>query len=78
MPPKGKAEYEVVYNPLTMTREGAGAGGDDEESKSITSVQQALDSKPERHEGQLFFPLPDGSALHYRLLGKATKPGPED
>ena len=49
VPPKSKAEYEVVYHPLTMTRDGAAAGGEDEESKSITSVQQALDSKPERH-----------------------------
>lgn len=50
VPPKGKAEYEVAYHPLTMTRDGAAApGGDEEESKSITSVQQALESKPERH-----------------------------
>ena len=78
VPPKGKAEYEVVYHPLTMTRTGdAGAGDEEEEKKSLTSVQHALETKPETHEGQLFFPLPDGSALHYRLIGKAAKPPAE-
>ncbi len=40
VPPKAKAEYEVAYFPLTMTKDFAAAPpGDDEEAKSVNSVQ---------------------------------------
>jgi len=53
----GSADYEVSYNPLTMTK--------NEESPEI---------KEESHNASLFFPVPDGSALMYKLVGKATPP----
>lgn len=28
VPPKGKADYEISYTPLTMTKDPAAAGGD--------------------------------------------------
>lgn len=35
-------------------------------------------STPEQpHEGSVFFPIPDGSGLLYRLVGRAEAPVPE-
>ena len=48
IPPKSKADYEVTYYPLTMTKESL-RDSEDPNSK-ITHF----------HEASLFFPLPDG------------------
>lgn len=74
--PAGKnASYTLTYKPLTMTvipervlaelQEGKGDDGDGEAPEA-----------PPQHEGSVFFALPDGRALLYRLKGKATEPSP--
>jgi len=35
------------------------------------------ETRPPFHEGSLFFPLPNGKALNYRLVGHASFPDPE-
>jgi len=58
--PAGKtADYEIIYNPLSMTKNDV-----------------ATQIKEETHEGTLFFATPDGSALLYNLIGRASKPNP--
>jgi len=64
VPPKSSAAYEVVYMPKTMTKK---------EKKSETSEE--LVDQP--HQGSLFFPLPNGTALLYNLKGIATAPQSE-
>jgi hypothetical protein len=32
----------------------------------------------ETHKGSLFFPLPNGTALLYKLVGTANEPEPEN
>ena len=66
IPAGGSADYEIVYAPLTMTKEKQEGEGADE--KTIILY----------HEASLFFPLPDGSAQLYKLFGKATAPGVSD
>lgn len=56
VPPKQTVQYEIVYNPKTMTKKN---------------------DQNEPHKGSLFFPLPNGTALLYRLTGNATEPEPE-
>lgn len=60
VPANSSADYEVIYKPLTMTR--------NDKAPSI---------KEETHEGQLFFPLPDGQAIVYNLIGKSLPPNVE-
>lgn len=52
-----QADYEIVYNPLTMTK-----------NNEIAEI------KDEKHIASLFFPIPDGSALLYKLVGTANPP----
>lgn len=52
-----QADYEVIYNPLTMTK-----------NNEIAEI------KDEKHVASLFFPIPDGTALLYKLVGTATPP----
>jgi hydrocephalus-inducing protein len=63
VPPKGNAEYQVTYIPLTMTKQKEVAK-ENEEKETITIY----------HEASLFFPLPDGKAEFYNLFGKSNKP----
>lgn len=63
IPPKGKGDYEITYLPFTMTKESR-ENPNDENSKLIMHY----------HEASLFFPLPDGSALLYRLFGESKPP----
>ena len=41
---------------------------------TMTVNPKAPKIKEEKHEGKLFFPLPDGSALMYNLVGKSLPP----
>jgi hydrocephalus-inducing protein len=62
VPPGGEAAYPLTYRPLAMTA-GDGvpplAGGGE---------------RPERHEGSVFIPKPDGTAAMHRLVGTAGPP----
>ena len=40
----------------------------------MTKNPEVPEIKDEVHEGTLFFPLPDGNALLYNLVGKALPP----
>ena len=60
IPAKGSADLAVSYKPLFMAIKPTGKEGDD--------------SKDEPHFGQIFIPLPDGSALLYQLKGYASAP----
>lgn len=65
VPAKGNASYEVVYYPLTMTKDKqVGKPGNEEEKETVIIY----------HEASLFFPLPDGNALLYKMFGKSNKP----
>ena len=57
IPKNSQAEYEILYHPLSMTKN-----------------DKAPQIKEERHEGSLFFPTPDGSALLFNLTGEALPP----
>ncbi len=57
MNPNSQADYEIIYNPLTMTKNN-----------------EVAEIKDEKHFASLFFPIPDGSALMYKLVGNATPP----
>lgn len=61
VPAKGSAQYDVVYLPKTMTK--------------TKKVEEA--DVPIPHEGSLFFPLPNGTALLYKLKGVSTEPEKE-
>ena len=63
VPARGNANFEVTYLPKTMTKKEAIP--DSEEMKDLP------------HEGSLFFPLPNGTALLYNLNGVATTPESE-
>lgn len=64
VPPKGSANYDVVYLPKTMTK-----------TKKVS--EDSDETAPVPHEGSLFFPLPNGTALLYKLKGVATSPESE-
>lgn len=40
----------------------------------MTKNQEVPEIKDEKHSASLFFPIPDGSALMYRLVGSASPP----
>jgi len=64
VPAKGSAKFEVDYLPKTMTK------------KTKAEDSDELEDVP--HQGSLFFPLPNGTALLYNLKGIATEPERED
>ena len=43
---------------------------------TMTKNAQVPDIKDETHEGNLFFPLPDGTAIMYNLIGRSKPPEP--
>lgn len=63
VPAKGNASFEVTYLPKTMTKK--------------QKVEESEDMVDLPHEGSLFFPLPNGTALLYDLKGVATPPESE-
>ena len=63
MPARGNANFEVTYLPKTMTK--------------TEQVPDSEDTVPVPHQGSLFFPLPNGTALLYNLNGVATPPESE-
>lgn len=69
VPPRGSAQYEVAYTPQTMTRPKMVKR---QEGDQVVEVEERT-----THKGSLFFPLPNGTALLYRLVGSSTDPDPE-
>ncbi len=63
VPPKGTTNYVVTYCPQWMTI-GKKKVKQGEEEKEIDDI----------HEAILFFPLPDGNAKKYKLIGKSNPP----
>lgn len=45
---------------------------------TMTANPKAPKIKEVSHEGKLFFPMPDGSALMFNLVGKSNPPGPAE
>ena len=43
---------------------------------TMTAIQDQPEIKEASHEGTLFFPIPDGSAVLYKLIGKSLPPQP--
>jgi len=64
VPAKQTAQYEVTYSPKSMTTKQKKS----EEEEEMVDVP---------HEGSLFFPLPNGTALLYKLKGVSTEPEAE-
>jgi hydrocephalus-inducing protein len=72
IPAKSSGDYEIAYKPLTMTLP---------QSKiEVNDAGEEVEGEPEtkRHEGSVFFPLPDGTALLYNLFGTSDEPVEED
>lgn len=69
VPPRGSASFEVAYTPQTMTRPRMVKK---QEGDQVIEVEE-----PTTHKGSLFFPLPNGTALLYRLVGASTDPEAE-
>ena len=61
VPARGTANYEVTYLPKTMTKKEKAAP----DSEDMVDVP---------HQGGLFFPLPNGTAIMCNLNGVATAP----
>ncbi|KAL3657260.1 hypothetical protein V7S43_017769 [Phytophthora oleae] len=62
VPAHGKANLDVLYSPLTMTKQNS---------------QEEIDvQRPTLHNGSVFLAIPDGSAMLYNLFGKASAPLP--
>uniref|UniRef100_H3GUW7 Ig-like domain-containing protein n=1 Tax=Phytophthora ramorum TaxID=164328 RepID=H3GUW7_PHYRM len=62
VPAHGKANLDVLYSPLVMTKQNS---------------QEEIDSqRPAVHKGSVFLAIPDGSALLYNVFGKASAPLP--
>lgn len=69
VPVEGKTSVDIVYCPLRMTHQAlsssqSGSSGDENDAFN----------RPEQLEGSIFFAIPDGTALLYNVLGKATAP----
>lgn len=63
IPARGNANYEVTYLPKTMTKK-----------EQVADSEDMVDVP---HQGSLFFPLPNGTAMLYNLKGIATPPEAE-
>ena len=63
MPARGNANFEVTYLPKTMTKK-----------EQVPDSEEMADVP---HQGSLFFPLPNGTALLYNLNGVASPPESE-
>ena len=61
VPPRGSAAYQLTYKPLSMT------AADGEEAPGGAP-------RPAQHEGSVFVPKPDGTAVMYKLVGTAGPP----
>jgi hypothetical protein len=62
VPAHGKANLDVAYSPLLMTKQN--------------SAEEIDLQRPVVHKGSVFLAIPDGSALLYNVLGKASAPLP--
>jgi hydrocephalus-inducing protein len=69
VPARGSAQYEVAYTPQTMTKL--------QKVKKQEGDQEVEVEEVRTHQGGLFFPLPNGTALLYRLVGTANEPDAE-
>lgn len=69
VPAKGTAQFEVVYTPKTMTKMLTVKKTENEQEVEVEEMQT--------HKGGLFFPLPNGTALLYSLIGTANEPEAE-
>lgn len=69
VPARGSAQYEVAYTPQTMTKT--------RKVKKQEGDQEVEVEEVDTHKGGLFFPLPNGTALLYRLVGTANAPDAE-
>lgn len=69
VPAKGTAQFEVAYTPKTMTKMITVKKTENEVETEVEEMQT--------HKGGLFFPLPNGTALLYNLIGTANEPEAE-
>jgi hydrocephalus-inducing protein len=69
VPAKGTAQFEVIYTPKTMTKMITVKKTENEVETEVEEMQT--------HKGGLFFPLPNGTALLYSLIGTANEPEAE-
>ena len=63
VPARGTANFEVTYLPKSMT-----------DKEAVADSEDKVDVP---HQGSLFFPLPNGTALLYELKGVSTPPEQE-
>jgi hydrocephalus-inducing protein len=70
VPARGSAQYEIQYNPKMMSSRPV-------KIKKKEGEPEVETTEIETHKGSLFFPLPNGTALLYRLVGTATEPDTE-
>lgn len=70
---RGAAEYSIEFVPLVMTSLSPVVPGSEPAVWEDDSVGD--DGRPFRLKGTLFFALPDGRAVLYKLQGVAEGPG---
>jgi len=81
VPRRGEAKYEVFYKPLSLTNQPRSTTTDVKKHSSQSKTDEEKDNpaasnlynRPKEHKGSLFFALPTGNAVLYKLLGLATK-----
>jgi hydrocephalus-inducing protein len=71
---KGGAPPAKGAAPAAAAGAGAGAGAGSGSDGDLERKQDELYRRPARHEGTLFFALPNGRALLYKLVGSAAAP----
>ncbi len=87
IPPGKTGSYEVKYRPLTMTKlvieEDSAQAIKGTKSKGAVEPEVPVEQdphdgqRPAFHEGSVFFALPDGKALSWKLRGRAKAPDAE-
>jgi hypothetical protein len=71
VPANSKATYEITYQPTIMTKMKKIKKKNDQDEEVEEEVMDT-------HKATLFFPLPNGTALLYKLSGTATEPDAQD
>lgn len=71
--PGATGTCELAYRPLSMTS-GSGTGAEGKVEEGEEGADDERFGRPEAHEGTLFFALPNGRALLYKLMGTAAAP----
>jgi hydrocephalus-inducing protein len=68
VPPMGEASYDIIFQPLSMTQPTA------EVRAAMVGGGESGYQFRETHQGSVFFALPNGQGILYRVNGVASEP----